>query len=78
MAIEVQEVLVQTPAPQQAAEPGMLIARPGRLISRAWVCPLVKTLCTEVSQSPGPQVCRDCAVHKTWHSADNVDRRFWY
>jgi len=80
MATEVQEAVVDAPAAPDAAEPdsGTLIASPGHLISRAWVCPLVKTLCTEVSQAPSPEACRNCAVYKTWHLADNIDPRFWY
>lgn len=59
-------------------ETSTVVAAPGHHISRAWLCPLVKTLCTDISEAPGPETCRDCTVYKTWHTADNVDRRLWY
>jgi hypothetical protein len=49
-----------------------------RLVESAWVCPLVKTLCARISEAPGPETCRDCAIYRTWHLADHVDHRFWY
>jgi hypothetical protein len=80
MAIEAYEVVAETSASRQAPSPEVstVVAGPGHQIARAWVCPLVKTLCIDVSEAPNPKVCRDCAIHKTWHLADNVDPRFWY
>ena len=72
MAIETREVAAGT---QEASAP---IGRREHEITRAWVCPLIKGLCTDISEAPGAEACGDCTVYKTWHLADKVDQRFWY
>ncbi|MGD8239996.1 MAG: hypothetical protein PVH68_15680 [Armatimonadota bacterium] len=80
MATEVKNVQAKSPVPQQAAgeAPSIEIAMPGHLFRRAWFCPLVKRVCLDISEPPGPEACSDCAIYKTWHTADHVDQRFWY
>jgi hypothetical protein len=44
----------------------------------AVLCPFLDSPCKKVPKQPGFRTCVDCTIYKVWHTADRVDRRFWY
>jgi hypothetical protein len=79
MATEATQVFIDESASAQApsAESAAVVEGREGEITGAWLCPLVKKLCTDIAEPPGKTACRDCTIHKIWHTADNVDPRFW-